>query len=45
MKQGPNLKIFLIRIMAAKAKDEVEHVISPAKDIPTSIVMIRDAHC
>jgi hypothetical protein len=45
LKLWHNVKLFLIEMMAATGKDIAEHVMRPAKVIPTSIFKESDAHC
>jgi len=45
LKVGHNVKLFSVEMNAATGKDIAEHVMKPAKLIPTSLVMVSYSHC
>jgi hypothetical protein len=45
LKVGYNLKLFLVGIKVVTGKDIAEHLMRPAKLIPTSFVAVTYAHC
>jgi hypothetical protein len=45
LKLGHNVNVFLVEMKAATAKDIAEHVMRPAKVIPTSLFPVSYAHC
>jgi len=45
LKLGHDVKLFLVEMKAATAKDIAEHVIRPVKVIPASLVPVSSAHC
>jgi len=45
LKLGHNVKLFLVEMKAATGKDIAEHVMRPAKVIPSSVSRVGDAHC
>jgi len=45
LKLGHNVQLLLREMKAATGKDIAEHVMRPAKVIPTSLVTVSYAHC
>jgi len=45
LKLGHKVKLFLVEMKAATGKDIAEHVMRPAKVIPTCLVMVSYMHC
>ena len=45
LKMGHDVQLFLIEMKAATRKDIAEHVLRPAKVIPTNLLTVSYAHC
>ena len=45
LKLGHNVKLFMLEMKAVTGKDVAEHVMRPAKVIPTNLFQVSYAHC
>jgi hypothetical protein len=45
LKLGQDVKLLLVETKAATGKDIAEHVLRPVKVIPSSFVLVNNAHC